>query len=106
MNLSVIMPVSNEVESVQVILKRVHAQNLAHDIVVVGIGLKDVKDGVRVILHERNKVKGAGGPHRDGSGAEGCVAYSECRPGMIRNIIHWGRRSNCTMPSMSCGLEL
>jgi glycosyltransferase involved in cell wall biosynthesis len=69
MKLSVIIPVYNEVESIQVILKRVWEQNLAHEIVVVDDGSKDGtrdvlkeldgKDGVRVILHERNKGKGA-----------------------------------------------
>ena len=69
MKLSVIIPVYNEVESIQVILKRVREQNLAHEIVVVDDGSKDGtrdvlkeldgKDGVRVILHERNKGKGA-----------------------------------------------
>jgi glycosyltransferase involved in cell wall biosynthesis len=69
MKLSVIIPVFNEVESIQVILKRVRAQNLAHEIVVVDDGSKDGtrdvlkeldgKNGVRIILHERNKGKGA-----------------------------------------------
>ena len=69
MKLSVIIPVYNEVESIQVILKRVQEQNLAHEIVVVDDGSKDGtrdvlkeldgKDGVRVILHEHNKGKGA-----------------------------------------------
>ncbi len=69
MKLSVIIPVYNEVESIQVILKRVWEQNLAHEIVVVDDGSKDGtrdvlkeldgKDGVRVILHDRNKGKGA-----------------------------------------------
>jgi glycosyltransferase involved in cell wall biosynthesis len=69
MKLSVIIPVYNEVESIQVILKRVQEQNLAHEILVVDDGSKDgtrdvLKEldgqgGVRVILHERNKGKGA-----------------------------------------------
>ncbi|CAG0959786.1 dolichol-phosphate mannosyltransferase [Anaerolineales bacterium] len=69
MKLSVIIPVYNEVESIQVILKRVREQNLAHEIVVVDDGSKDGtrdvlkeldgKGGVRVILHEHNKGKGA-----------------------------------------------
>jgi len=69
MKLSVIIPVFNEVESIQVILKRVQEQNLAHEIVVVDDGSKDGtrdvlkeldgKGGVRVILHEHNKGKGA-----------------------------------------------
>jgi glycosyltransferase involved in cell wall biosynthesis len=69
MKLSIIIPVYNEVESIQVILKRVQEQNLAHEIVVVDDGSKDGtrdvlqtldgKDGIRVILHEKNKGKGA-----------------------------------------------
>jgi len=69
MKLSVIIPVYNEVESIKVILQRVHATGLVHEIVVVDDGSKDGtrdvlkeldgKDSVRVILHEKNKGKGA-----------------------------------------------
>ena len=69
MKLSVIIPVYNEVESIQVILERVQAQKLAHEIIVVDDGSKDGtrdvlakldgKNSVRVILHEHNKGKGA-----------------------------------------------
>ncbi len=69
MKLSVIIPVYNEVESIQVILERVQAQKLAHEIIVVDDGSKDGtrdvlakldgKKSVRVILHEHNKGKGA-----------------------------------------------
>ena len=69
MKLSVIIPVYNEVESIQVILKRVQDTRLVHEIIVVDDGSKDGtrdvlaaldgKKGVRVILHERNKGKGA-----------------------------------------------
>ncbi len=69
MKLSVIIPVYNEVESIQVILERVQAQKLAHEIIVVDDGSKDGtrdvlkeldgKNGVRVVLHEKNKGKGA-----------------------------------------------
>jgi glycosyltransferase involved in cell wall biosynthesis len=69
MKLSVIIPVYNEVESIQVILERVQAQKLAQEIVVVDDGSKDGtrdvlkeldgKGGLRVILHEKNKGKGA-----------------------------------------------
>jgi glycosyltransferase involved in cell wall biosynthesis len=69
MKLSIIIPVYNEVESIQVILKRVQDQNLAHEIIVVDDGSKDGtrdvlqtldgKDGIRVIMHEHNKGKGA-----------------------------------------------
>jgi glycosyltransferase involved in cell wall biosynthesis len=69
MKLSVIIPVYNEIESIRTILKRVQEQNLAHEIIVVDDGSKDGtrdvlkeldgKDGVRVILHERNQGKGA-----------------------------------------------
>jgi glycosyltransferase involved in cell wall biosynthesis len=69
MKLSVIIPVYNEVESIQAILKRVQATRLAHEIVVVDDGSRDGtrdvlkkldgKKGVRVILHEKNRGKGA-----------------------------------------------
>jgi glycosyltransferase involved in cell wall biosynthesis len=69
MKLSVIIPVYNEVESIQVILKRVQAQKLSHEIIVVDDGSEDGtrdvlkklegKGGVRIILHEQNQGKGA-----------------------------------------------
>jgi len=69
MKLSVIIPVYNEVESIQVILQRVQATQLVHEIVVVDDGSKDGtrdvlkeldgKNGLRVILHEKNRGKGA-----------------------------------------------
>jgi glycosyltransferase involved in cell wall biosynthesis len=69
MNLSVIIPVYNEVDNIQEILKRVQATKLAKEIVVVDDGSKDGTrdilqklDGrkkVRVILHEKNQGKGA-----------------------------------------------
>jgi len=69
MKLSVIIPVYNEVESIKIILQRVHDTNLVHEIVVVDDGSKDGtrdvlreldgKNDLRVILHEKNKGKGA-----------------------------------------------
>jgi glycosyltransferase involved in cell wall biosynthesis len=69
MKLSVIIPVYNEVESIQEILKRVKATKLAGEIVVVDDGSQDGtrallskldgKSKVRVILHEKNQGKGA-----------------------------------------------
>jgi len=69
MNLSVIIPVYNESKSIEEILRRVHAADLANEIVVVDDGsldgtreiLKklDGKKRVRVILHEKNQGKGA-----------------------------------------------
>ncbi|MCC7118729.1 MAG: glycosyltransferase family 2 protein [Anaerolineales bacterium] len=69
MKLSVIIPVYNEVESIEEILKRVNATNLVSEIVVVDDGSKDGtrdklrtldgKNHVRVILHEVNQGKGA-----------------------------------------------
>jgi glycosyltransferase involved in cell wall biosynthesis len=69
MNLSVVIPVYNEVHNISEILKRVQAQKLADEIIVVDDGstdgtrdiLKELdgKTDVRVILHERNKGKGA-----------------------------------------------
>ena len=69
MKLSVIIPVYNEVESIQVILKRVQDTGLVHEIIVVDDGSRDGtrdvlatldgRNSVRVILHEGNKGKGA-----------------------------------------------
>ena len=69
MKLSVIIPVYNEVESIEPILKRVYDTKLTHEILVVDDGSKDGtrdklkkldgKKGVRVILHEVNQGKGA-----------------------------------------------
>src|SRR5512147_2399043 len=69
MNLSVVIPVYNEVHNINEIIKRVQNQKLANEIIVVDDGsadgtrdiLKamDGKDKVRVILHEKNKGKGA-----------------------------------------------
>jgi glycosyltransferase involved in cell wall biosynthesis len=69
MKLSVIIPVYNEVESIKIILKRVQETKLAKEIVVVDDGSKDGtrdvlkklggKNGVHIILHERNQGKGA-----------------------------------------------
>ncbi len=69
MNLSVIIPVYNESKSIEEILRRVQATDLANEIVVVDDGsvdgtrdiLKklDGKKRVRVILHEKNQGKGA-----------------------------------------------
>ncbi|HSL45589.1 MAG TPA: glycosyltransferase family 2 protein [Anaerolineales bacterium] len=69
MNLSVVIPVYNEVDNIGEILKRVQSTKLASEIVVVDDGSKDGtrdalqkldgKENVRVILHERNQGKGA-----------------------------------------------
>jgi glycosyltransferase involved in cell wall biosynthesis len=69
MNLSVIIPVYNEVNHIHEIIKRVQATGLAEEIVIVDDGSKDgtrdtlqTMDGkqkVRVILHEKNQGKGA-----------------------------------------------
>lgn len=69
MNLSVIIPVYNEKDSIEEILKRVKATGLPAEIIVVDDGSTDGtrdilpaldgRDRVRVILHERNQGKGA-----------------------------------------------
>ncbi|GAB4503162.1 MAG: glycosyltransferase family 2 protein [Anaerolineales bacterium] len=69
MNLSVIIPVYNEVESIQEIIQRVKATRLAQEIIIVDDCSKDGtrnlleemdgKDNVRVLLHEQNQGKGA-----------------------------------------------
>ena len=68
MNLSVIIPVYNEVNHIHEIIKRVQATKLAAEIVIVDDGSKDGtrealkemdgKKEVRVILHEKNQGKG------------------------------------------------
>ena len=69
MKLSVVIPVFNEVDNIEEILKRVKATKLASEIVVVDDGSEDGtrkvlkkldgKSGVRVVLHEKNQGKGA-----------------------------------------------
>lgn len=69
MKLSVIIPVYNEVESLETIVKRVQDTKLAHEIVLVDDGSKDGtrdilkqwegKKGLNIILHEKNQGKGA-----------------------------------------------
>jgi len=69
MKLSVIIPVYNEVRSVEEIVRRVGLTRLASEIIVVDDGSQDGtrdllakmdgRDGVHVILHERNQGKGA-----------------------------------------------
>ena len=69
MKLSVVIPVYNEVNNITEILKRVRATRLASEIVVVDdfsqdgtraiLQTLDGKGGVRLILHDRNRGKGA-----------------------------------------------
>jgi glycosyltransferase involved in cell wall biosynthesis len=69
MNLSVVIPVYNEVNHIREILRRVQATQFATEIIVVDDGSEDGtrtilqeldgKDNVHVILHERNQGKGA-----------------------------------------------
>ncbi len=69
MNLSVIIPVYNEVQNIREILKRVQATGLAWEILIVDDGSSDGTrdileeldgtDQIRVVLHEKNQGKGA-----------------------------------------------
>ena len=69
MNLSVVIPVYNEVDNIREIVKRVQATKLPKEIIVVDDGsidgtravLKELdgRSKVRVILHEKNQGKGA-----------------------------------------------
>ena len=69
MNLSVVIPVYNEAQNINEIIKRVQAQKIANEIIIVDDGSSDGtrdllkehdgKKKVRVILHERNQGKGA-----------------------------------------------
>ncbi len=68
-SLSVIIPVFNEAGTIEEIIRRVKATGLAHEIVLVDDGSTDgtrailagyeKKAGMKVILHEQNKGKGA-----------------------------------------------
>ncbi|NUM44594.1 MAG: glycosyltransferase family 2 protein [Anaerolineales bacterium] len=68
-NISVVIPVYNEKNTIREIIRRVQAVGLVSEIVIVDDGSQDGtrdilpdldgKDGVRVILHERNQGKGA-----------------------------------------------
>lgn len=69
MNLSVIIPVYNEVKNIQEIIKRVQTTKLAKEIIIVDDGSQDGtrdilkkldgKKKIHVILHEKNQGKGA-----------------------------------------------
>jgi len=69
MNITAIIPVFNEVQSIREILRRVQATGLIHEIVVVDDGSTDGtrdildelggQDPIRVILHQQNQGKGA-----------------------------------------------
>lgn len=69
MNVTVIIPVYNEIKTIHEIIQRVKATQLVHEIVIVDDGSTDGtraalaemdgKEGVRVILHEKNSGKGA-----------------------------------------------
>ena len=69
MNLSIVIPVYNEVRNIGEIIKRVQSTKLAKEIIIVDDGSKDGtrdalqrlmgEEPVRVILHERNLGKGA-----------------------------------------------
>ncbi|MBI2330718.1 MAG: glycosyltransferase family 2 protein, partial [Chloroflexi bacterium] len=69
MKLTIIIPVYNEVESIEAIVQRVQATKLVHEIVLVDDGSKDGtrdilkkwdgKKGLHIILHEKNQGKGA-----------------------------------------------
>ncbi len=69
MELSVIIPAYNEAQTIEEIVRRVHATSLVHEIIIVDDGsvdgTRDIlarldgRDTVRVILHENNLGKGA-----------------------------------------------
>ncbi len=69
MTLSVIIPIYNEIGTLETILERVQSTGLAGEIILVDDGSSDGtrelltrfdgKNGVKVILHEKNKGKGA-----------------------------------------------
>jgi len=69
MNLSIVIPVYNEVKNIEQIIQRVQSTNLAQEIIIIDDGSGDgtrnalqklsEQNTVRVILHERNQGKGA-----------------------------------------------
>jgi glycosyltransferase involved in cell wall biosynthesis len=69
MNLSVIIPIYNEARTIHTIIDRVLATGLPHEIILVDDGSSDGtrdqlatwegKQGIRVILHDKNQGKGA-----------------------------------------------
>ena len=69
MQLSVIIPIYNEVKTLQLILDRVRATGLASEIILIDdgsldgsrdlLGTWDGNHGVRVLLHDKNRGKGA-----------------------------------------------
>jgi len=69
MNITVLIPVYNEINTIEKIIERVQAMDVASEIVIVDDGSQDGtrdflqringQDGVRVLLHERNQGKGA-----------------------------------------------
>lgn len=69
MTLSVIIPVYNEIRTIEEILRRVRAVDIAKEVIVVDDGSTDGtreflrsverKDGFKVIFHDRNRGKGA-----------------------------------------------
>jgi glycosyltransferase involved in cell wall biosynthesis len=69
MKITVVIPIYNEINTIEEILKRVEAQGLAHELVLVDDGSKDGTreylknlentENKKVVLHEKNKGKGA-----------------------------------------------
>jgi len=69
MKITVVIPIFNEIQTIREILNRVQAQNIAEEIILVDdgstdgtrelLGEFDCSGGVKIILHERNKGKGA-----------------------------------------------
>jgi glycosyltransferase involved in cell wall biosynthesis len=69
MNLSVIIPIYNEVKTIHTVLDRVHSTGLATEIILVDdyssdgsrelLKTLDGNSGIRVILHDKNQGKGA-----------------------------------------------
>jgi glycosyltransferase involved in cell wall biosynthesis len=69
MNITVLIPVYNEINTIQEIIQRVQSMDVAREILIIDDGSQDgtrdllqkmdAQNGIRVILHERNQGKGA-----------------------------------------------
>ncbi len=92
MNVSSVIPVFNEKQTIEEIIRRVKAVNMVNEIVIVDDGstdgtreiLENYKDDpiVKVFLHEKNQGKGAAVRTGILSATGDVLDHSGCRPGI------------------------